>query len=63
MYRKHARVAIGTENMYACDSQRERLQGMLPTYCNHEKRRSNLLSTSGLQLIENVCNNFRQVAF
>ncbi len=33
MYRKHARVAIGTENMYACDSQRERLQGMLPTYC------------------------------
>jgi len=36
MYRKHARVAIGTENMYACDSQRERLQGMLPTYCNHE---------------------------
>ena len=52
----------GTENMYACDSQRGRLQGMPLTYCTM-KRRSNLLSTSGFQLVESVWNNFRQAAF
>ena len=48
--------------MYACDSLRGRLQGMLLTYCTL-KRRSNLLSTSGFQLVESVWNNFRQAAF
>ena len=52
----------GTENMYACDSLRGRLQGMLLTYCTL-KRRSNLLSTSGFQFVESVWNNFRQAAF
>ena len=52
----------GTENMYACDGQRGRLQGMPLTYCTM-KRRSNLLSISGFQLVESVWNNFRQAAF
>ena len=52
----------GTENMYACDSLRGRLQGMPLTYCTL-KRRSYLLSTSGFQLVESVWNNFRQAAF
>ena len=52
----------GTENMYACDSQRGRLQGMPLTYCTM-KSRSNLLSISGFQLVESVWNNFRQAAF
>ena len=53
---------IGVENMYACVSLRGRLQGMPRTYCTL-KRRSNLLSTSGFQLVESVWNNFRQAAF
>ena len=28
LYRKNARVGIGSENMYACDGQRGRLQGV-----------------------------------
>ena len=52
----------GTENMYACDGLRGRLQGMLLTYCTM-KRRSNLLSISGFQLVESVWNNFRQAPF
>ena len=52
----------GTENMYACDSLRGRLQGMPLTYCTL-KRRSYLLSTSGFQLVESVWNNFRQAPF
>ncbi len=48
--------------MYACDSLRGRLQGMPLTYCTM-KRRSNLLSISGFQLVESVWNNFRQAAF
>ena len=55
-------MTIGTENMYTCDGQRGRLQGMPLTYCTM-KRRSNLLSISGFQLVESVWNNFRQAAF
>ena len=55
-------MGIGSENMYACNGQRGRLQGMLLTYCTM-KRRSNLLSTSGFQLVESVWNNFRQATF
>ena len=51
-----------TENMYACDSLRGRLQGMPLTYCTM-KSRSNLLLISGSQLVESVWNNFRQAAF
>ena len=58
----NTRGGIGVENMYACDSLRGRLQGMPLTYCTI-KRRSNLLSTSGFQLVESVWNNFRQAAF
>ena len=61
-YAVNTRGGIGVENMYACDSLRGRLQGMLLTYCTM-KRRSNLLSTSGFQLVESVWNNFRQAPF
>ena len=58
----NTRGGIGVENMYACDSLRGRLQGMPLTYCTM-KRRSNLLSISGFQLVESVWNNFRQAPF
>ena len=61
-YAVNTRGGIGVENMYACDSLRGRLQGMPLTYCTL-KRRSNLLSISGFQLVESVWNNFRQAAF
>ena len=61
-YAVNTRGGIGVENMYACDSLRGRLQGMPLTYCTM-KRRSNLLSISGFQLVESVWNNFRQAAF
>ena len=61
-YAVNTRGGIGVENMYACDGLRGRLQGMLLTYCTM-KRRSNLLSTSGFQLVESVWNNFRQAPF
>ena len=51
----NTRGGIGVENMYACDSLRGRLQGMPLTYCTM-KRRSNLLSISRFQLVENVWN-------
>ena len=61
-YAVNTRGGIGVENMYACDSLRGRLQGMPLTYCTM-KRRSNLLSISGFQLVESVWNNFRQAPF
>ena len=61
-YAVNTRGGIGVENMYACDGLRGRLQGMPLTYCTM-KRRSNLLSISGFQLVESVWNNFRQAAF
>mgnify|MGYP001642484439 CR=1 FL=1 len=61
-YAVNTRGGIGVENMYACDSLRGRLQGMPLTYCTL-KRRSNLLSISGFQLVESVWNNFRQAPF
>ncbi len=63
MCSKHARVGNGTENTYAYDASASGCGASWPTETATWKRRSNLSLTAGFQLVENVWNDFRQVAF